>query len=208
MRGRAKRLTGSHVVIQLKRHARARPRSRRTSFKTSTSVRPDHGGVDVLRKPAWDVSLLLGHFSVECRDYLSPSVPRTSTGRLLQCARNVKPDKGCEVWLIQDRWSSDDSALFSSKTDMSAAVSLGLTANWKPLEGWLSPALCGEFMWMYRENGVEQYKHIETRRYLRLDASGRCLIFSDGNFKEVSFEDEWKRVTGRGGRIEIDDERN
>lgn len=90
---------------------------------------------------------------------------------------------------------------------MSAAVNLDLTANWKPLEGQLSPVVCAEFMWMYRESGVDYYKHIVTRRYLRLDTTGRCLAFSDSSLTEVLFEDEWKRVTGRARRSEIDDQR-
>ena len=44
--------------------------------------------------------------------------------------------------------------------------------NWKPLEAKLAPKHCAEFMWMYRENGIEYYKHIMTRRYLRLDSPG------------------------------------
>ena len=47
-------------------------------------------------------------------------------------------------------------------------------ANWKPLER-LIGCRCGEFMWMWRENGLEHYKHIESRRYLILDAEGALL---------------------------------
>ena len=52
---------------------------------------------------------------------------------------------------------------------------------------------------MYRENGVEHYKHIVTRRYLRLDQDGRCLARTAAGLKEVPFEQEWRRVTGRTG---------
>ena len=52
-------------------------------------------------------------------------------------------------------------------------------------------------MWMYRETGVEHYKHIMTRRYLRLDQAGRCLAWRDGELKEVPFEQEWKHISGR-----------
>ena len=61
---------------------------------------------------------------------------------------------------------------------------------------------------MYRENGVDHYKHVVTRRYLRLDEIRRCLAFSDSTLTEVSFEDEWRRATGRAGRNEINDERS
>jgi hypothetical protein len=78
-------------------------------------------------------------------------------------------------------------------------VGINLTADWAPLERELSPDLCAEFMWMYSENGIEYYKHIVTRRYLRLDGHGRCLACTADGLKEVSFEQEWKRVSGRAG---------
>jgi hypothetical protein len=37
-------------------------------------------------------------------------------------------------------------------------------ANWQPLETRIG-SRCAEFMWMWRENGVEYYKHVATRRY-------------------------------------------
>lgn len=76
-------------------------------------------------------------------------------------------------------------------------MAVELTANWSPLEDRLSPQLCAEFMWMFRENGVDHYKHIVTRRYLRLTGDGRCLAWLGGVLKEVTFEQEWKRVSGR-----------
>ena len=68
------------------------------------------------------------------------------------------------------------------------------TPNWAPLEARLTPELCAEFMWMLRKDGVEHYKHIQTRRYLRLTADGRCASEA-----EHSFEDHWKFVSGRAG---------
>lgn len=79
-------------------------------------------------------------------------------------------------------------------------MAVELTANWTPLEQKLETELCAEFMWMFRENGVEHYKHIVTRRYLRLDGDGRCLAWTDNGLKEVPFAQEWKRVSGRAGR--------
>jgi len=67
------------------------------------------------------------------------------------------------------------------------------------LAGKLTPELCGEFMWVFREGGIEHYKHIVTRRYLRLDRDGRCLILAASGTTEVPFDREWKRVTGRAG---------
>jgi hypothetical protein len=50
---------------------------------------------------------------------------------------------------------------------------------------------------MFRQGGREHYKHFETRRYLRLDSKGRCFVPAEGGWKEVLFEDEWRRVSGR-----------
>lgn len=69
--------------------------------------------------------------------------------------------------------------------------------NWAPLERYLRPRDCAEFMWMYRDAGLDHFKHIETRAYLRLDSQGRCLVPTEVGWKEVPFEDEWKRVSGR-----------
>lgn len=79
-----------------------------------------------------------------------------------------------------------------------------VSANWTPLEGRLAPEFCAEFMWMYRQDGVEHYKHIVTRHYLRLDQGGRCLAWNAGGMTEVPFEQEWKRVSGRAGGSEND----
>ena len=76
-------------------------------------------------------------------------------------------------------------------------MAVELIAGWRPLERKLPPELCGEFMWMFSENGVEHYKHLVTRRYLRIDGHGRCLAWINDGLKEVPFEQEWKRVSGR-----------
>ena len=79
-------------------------------------------------------------------------------------------------------------------------MAIGPIANWVPLERLLAPKLCAEFMWMFREAGIEHYKHIVTRRYLRLDQHGRCLASTCSGLKEVLFEQEWSRVSGRARR--------
>jgi hypothetical protein len=66
-------------------------------------------------------------------------------------------------------------------------------ANWKPLEFRIG-SRCAEFMWMWRENGLEYYKHIDTRRYLILDAEGRSYVRRDGETVRVSFQKELRRV--------------
>ena len=38
-------------------------------------------------------------------------------------------------------------------------------------------APCAAFMWMYRTDGLEFYKHIDTRRYLILDSDGACYSY-------------------------------
>jgi hypothetical protein len=45
----------------------------------------------------------------------------------------------------------------------------------------------------------EHYKHIVSRRYLLLDQEGRCLARAAEGLREVPFEQEWRRVTGRSG---------
>lgn len=75
--------------------------------------------------------------------------------------------------------------------------SIETSLNWASLECRLKPRQCGEFMWMYRDAGLDHYKHIETRKYLRMDGEGRCFVPAEVGWKEVPFEDEWKRVSGR-----------
>jgi len=72
------------------------------------------------------------------------------------------------------------------------AMELG-PANWKPLEQRIG-SRCAEFMWMWRENGLEHYKHIGTRRYLILDAKGRSYVRRDGETVSVDFQKELRRV--------------
>jgi len=66
-------------------------------------------------------------------------------------------------------------------------------ANWKPLELRIGER-CAEFMWMWRQNGLEHYKHIDTRRYLILDAEGRSYHRRDGDLVPVDFAVEFRRV--------------
>ena len=66
--------------------------------------------------------------------------------------------------------------------------------NWKPLER-LIGYRCGEFMWMWRENGLEHYKHIDSRRYLILDAEGHCYGRQGDQLVRVDFWKEFRRVT-------------
>ena len=72
-----------------------------------------------------------------------------------------------------------------------------LPPNWVPLERHLVASECAEFIWMYRHSELDHYKHIETRSYLRLDGEGKCFVPTEIGWKEVPFEDEWKRVSGR-----------
>jgi hypothetical protein len=66
-------------------------------------------------------------------------------------------------------------------------------ANWKPLEkriGRRSP----EFMRMFRQNGLDYYKHIDTRRYLILDQTGRCYCRSGGQLVRTRFHEQVRFV--------------
>ena len=74
-------------------------------------------------------------------------------------------------------------------------------ANWMPLETLLRKSgrpvnLCASFMWMYRQNDIEFYKHIDTRRYLLLDSNLRCWRQGTHRLELSDFESEFRRATG------------
>jgi hypothetical protein len=50
-------------------------------------------------------------------------------------------------------------------------------------------------MWMWRENGLEHYKHIDSRRYLILDTEGVCYGRQGDQLVRVDFREEFRRVT-------------
>ena len=66
--------------------------------------------------------------------------------------------------------------------------------NWEPLENLVGPSECGDFMWMWREREIEFYKHIWTRRYLLLDAEGRCYTQGPDGLQPADAQAELKRV--------------
>lgn len=65
--------------------------------------------------------------------------------------------------------------------------------NWRPLEK-LIGSVCAEFMWMWREGDVEFYKHIDTRRYLRLNDRGDCFREGSNGLEPANLDEELKRV--------------
>jgi hypothetical protein len=67
--------------------------------------------------------------------------------------------------------------------------------DWTPLERLIGSRCC-QFMWMWRERGIEFYKHITTRRYLLLDSEGRCYRQTGGGFEAADVAAELKRVGG------------
>jgi hypothetical protein len=74
------------------------------------------------------------------------------------------------------------------------------TPNWVPLETKLRETgrpigLCAAFMWMWRDRGIEFYKHIDTRRYLLLDSQCRCWRQRGLELELADFENEFCRVT-------------
>jgi hypothetical protein len=50
-------------------------------------------------------------------------------------------------------------------------------SDWAPLERMLGTRLCELFMYMGRSGEIYLYKHIDTRRYLNLDAQGQCFRY-------------------------------
>jgi hypothetical protein len=67
--------------------------------------------------------------------------------------------------------------------------------DWKPLEQLVGPKGPGEFMWMWREGGIEFYKHIRTRRYLLLDSEGGCYQRGPNGPQLADAQVEFRRVT-------------
>src|SRR5437867_5653447 len=61
--------------------------------------------------------------------------------------------------------------------------------NWKPHELRLGAPRCAGFMFMGRLNGINQYKHGISRRYLFLDDEGRAYQAIGREFREVPFEE-------------------
>jgi hypothetical protein len=47
---------------------------------------------------------------------------------------------------------------------------------------------------MWREGKVDFYKHINTRRYLRLDAEGHCYREGSEGLEPANLEQELKQV--------------
>jgi hypothetical protein len=76
-------------------------------------------------------------------------------------------------------------------------------AKWTPLETMLRQtgrpvSLCGSFMWMYRQNGIEFYKHIDTRRYLLLDSELRSWRQGEHGLEPSDFDHEFDLAAGTG----------
>lgn len=58
--------------------------------------------------------------------------------------------------------------------------------SWIPLEKALGQTQCKDFMWMGSTGTVQQYKHIDTRRYLLIDAISGA--FYDDHHRSISRE--------------------
>ena len=67
-------------------------------------------------------------------------------------------------------------------------------ANWKPLEKRVGRR-CAEFMWVFRQNGLEYYKHVDTRRYLILDQKGKCYRQKGDQLVQTGFREELRFIT-------------
>ena len=67
--------------------------------------------------------------------------------------------------------------------------------NWKPLEKVVGTGGCEDFMWMWREAGIEFYKHIRTRRYLLLDSACQSYRRGPSGLELADVQAELKRIT-------------
>ena len=76
------------------------------------------------------------------------------------------------------------------------AVTICDIPNWAPLEAVGGPELCCRFMWMWRQSGIEFFKHIRLRRYLFLDSRGRCYRQTAVGFESADLDTERKSTRG------------
>ena len=58
-----------------------------------------------------------------------------------------------------------------------------MRSDWAPLEQVLGPDLCERFMYMGRRAEIYMYKHVDTRRYLNLDAQGQCFRYTGNGYE-------------------------
>src|SRR6266436_10334125 len=70
-----------------------------------------------------------------------------------------------------------------------------MEANWKPLETRLGAVRCAGFMFMGCSNGIHQYKHGLSRRYLFLDDEGLAYEAAGRKeFREIPFDEALARI--------------
>jgi len=70
-----------------------------------------------------------------------------------------------------------------------------MAPNWTPLEARLGAERCVGFMFMGRTNGINQYKHGISRRYLFLDDEGHAYrTTASGIFRRIPFRKALRRV--------------
>jgi hypothetical protein len=78
----------------------------------------------------------------------------------------------------------------------------GDTPDWAPLEQTVGYDVVGDFMWMFEvqlEDGrkLQAYKHIDTRRYVHLDAAGDALVYLErGRYRPHPVADVLAAVFG------------
>jgi len=58
-----------------------------------------------------------------------------------------------------------------------------VSSEWTPLEQMFGSELCERFMYMGRSGTIYMYKHIDTRRYLNLDAQGQCFRYTGNGYE-------------------------
>lgn len=69
-------------------------------------------------------------------------------------------------------------------------MSNSMENHWKPLEALLGPRRCVGFMFMGRlSNGINQYKHGISRRYVFLDDDGRAYESAGYGFREIGVDE-------------------
>lgn len=86
-----------------------------------------------------------------------------------------------------------------SSAESTAVTEYDCIFGWIPLEKLLPSGRCADFMFMGSANGIYQYKHVDTRRYLNVDIFGATYAFNaeTSNYDPISREAALVSCLGR-----------
>ena len=76
---------------------------------------------------------------------------------------------------------SDRSSATPSQERAIEELRQALAPIWAPLEKLCPPGICEQFMYMGKAGAIHLYKHVDSRRYLNVDAQGVTYAFNPGS---------------------------